>query len=306
MQAPTRRPSGRRGVLAVALAGGLLLAAGARAGFPTIDLAAFTQRVEAAVTANSQLAALATLVTNTTAMMTTLDNTIDQALRHAEGQISALGTWGDLFSGTAGGALGTAAEIQGWTARAGEIRTRAGRVASGALGALPAEAAIRGAWSAAPATRPIGTPPVPPPAESREALAARRARELAPILQRHDNLLAARGDLVERHAQLLQDMRGRLDDLAADTAVSDAALQQKAVSSGVAAADLLVAQGQLALLQEELAVQERTARREALAAHSAAVTAGIRAAFDGAARHLQGYNAQDADRAAVAPVMPAY
>lgn len=302
---PTRS-SAKRGVFALALAGGLLLASAAHAGFPVVDLAAFAQRVETAITENSQLAALGTLITNTTAMMTTLDDTIDQALRHAEGRISPLGNWPSLFSGSAANSLGAAAEVQDWVTRLGQVRTRANRVATGALGALPAEADIRGAWQAALAPPPIGTPALPPPAESREALAARHAQELAPVLQRQDELLAARGDLVERHAQLLEDMRGRLDDLASDTAISEAALQQKAVSAGTAAADLLAAQGQLALLREELAVQERTSQREALAAHSEAVVDGIRAGFDGAAQHLRGYNAQAADRAAVTAVMPAY
>lgn len=304
MRLPT--PSARRGVSALALAGCLLLAAAAHAGFPVVDLAAFGQRVQTALTENSQLAALGTLITNTTAMMTTLDDTIDQALRHAEGQISALASWRDLFSDSAAGSLGAAAEIQDWAARLGRIRTRASDVAGGALAALPAEADVRGAWQAALAPRPIGTPALPPPAVSREALAAQHALDLAPVLQRHDALLAARGELVGRHAELLRDMRGRLDDLAADTAVSDAALQQKAVSAGTAAADLLAAQGQLELLREELAVQERTARREALAAHAEAVVEGIRAGFTGAARHLQGYDAQAADRAAATAVTPVY
>lgn len=293
----------RRLALAAALAA-TLAAASARAGFPTFDVAAFGQRVQEAVNNNAQLAAIGSIVTNTTTMVTTLSNQLDQALRAAEGQISALSNWTQLFPTAE--VLGPAADVQGWIARAGQARDRAGRIASGALAAVPSEAEIRGAWGAAPSASALGTPVIPPPAETRADVGARLALERGAVFARLDAITSARAQAAERHAQLLADIRGRLESIASDTAVSGTALQQKQLSAAAANGDLLAAQMQVAALREELAVEEAAASRESAAALEAATVAGIQAAFDGTAAIMGRYDAAAADTAFSAPRLPAY
>ncbi len=145
----------KRRTLASAFAAVLLLAASASAGFPTFDIAAFGQRVHNAITSNAQLAGIASLITNTTTMINTLDSQLNQAFLFAEGRIGALTNWNQMFPVAT--VLGAPGQVQGWITRAGQVRTRAEQLASGVLAALPTEADIRGAWAAAPVTTPIGT-----------------------------------------------------------------------------------------------------------------------------------------------------
>lgn len=298
--APSRR---RRLALAAALAA-TLAAATARAGFPTFDVAAFGQRVQKAVTDNAQLAAVGSIVTNTATMVTTLANQLDQALEYAEGQIGALANWTQMFPTSE--VLGPAAEVQGWIARAGQARDRAGRIAAGTLAAVPSEADIRSAWAAAPGASALGTPVIPPPAETRADVGARLGRARAAVFGRLDAITSARAQAAERHAQLLEDIRTRLEGIASDTEVSGTALRQKQLSAAAANGDLLAAQMQVAALREELAVEEAAATREAAAALEAATVAGIRAAFNGTAAIMGRYDAAAADTAFSAPRLPTY
>ena len=293
-----------RRALAVALAAMLLLAGTASAGFPTFDIAAFGQRLQEAITNNAQLAAVGSIITNTSTMITTLNSQLDQAFRFAEGQIGALTNWQQMFP--VADILGTPAQVQGWITRAGTVRDRAGRIASGALAALPTEADIRGTWAAAPALAPIGTPAVAAPPESRADLAARLALQAGQVLGRYNQVLDARGAAAERNAQLLDDIRQKLEDLAADPGVSSTALQQKQISAAAAAGDLMAAQLQLAALREEHDLEQQAAAREAVAAQQAANLAGIEAAFAGTDAILARYDAGAADAAGVTPVLPAY
>ena len=300
----TSKPGRTRRALAVALAALLLLAIPASAGFPTFDIAAFGQRIQTAITQNAQLVAIGSVISNTTTMITALQSQLDQAFRFAEGQISALTNWQQLFP--VAEVLGTPAQVQGWITRARQVGDRARRVASGALAALPAESDIRGAWAAAPLHTPLGPPPVAPPPQSRADLAAQRSQDLAALLARFDAIAGERGAAAERNAQLLDDIRQRLDDLAADPGVSGTALQQKQISAAAAAGDLMAAQLQLAALREEQALEERAAAREALAALDAANLAGIEAAFNGTDAILALYDATGADAAFSSPALPVY
>ncbi len=63
---------------------------------------------------------------------------------------------------------------------------------------------------------------------------------------------------------------------------------------------------QLAALQEELAVEEAAAQREAVAAHQAGAVAGVEAAFAGTAAIMARYDAAEADDAFTAPQLPVY
>ena len=293
----------RRRLLAAALAA-LLLATTATAGFPTFDVAAFGQRVHNAITSNAQLAGITSLITNTTTMISTLDSQLNQAFQFAEGRIGALTNWTQMFPGAS--VLGTPGQVQGWISRAGQVRTRAERLASGLLAPLPTEAGIRGAWASAPVTTPIGPPVVPPPAETRADLAARLARERAQVIARLDALTSARAAAAERNAQLLEDIRQRLEGIAADPEVSATALQQKQISAAAASGDLLAAQLQVAALQEELAVEEAAAQREAVAAQQAAALAGVEAAFNGTAAIMARYDDAGANDAFGKPQLPVY
>ena len=293
----------RRRLLAAALAG-LLLAATATAGFPTFDVAAFGQRVQKAINDNAQLAGITSLVTNTTTMISTLDSQLDQAFQFAEGRIGALANWTQMFSGA--DVLGGPAQVQGWINRVGAIRNRAERLAAGTLGALPTEADVRSAWAAAPMRPPIGTPVVPPPVETRADLGARLVRERTVVVARLDAITSARAAATARHAQLADDIRGRLEGIAADPGVSATALQQKQVSVAAAHGDLMAAQLQVAALQEELAIEEVAARREAAAAYQAAKLDGIRAAFVGTAAIMARFDDAGADDAFNRPQLPVY
>ncbi|MCY4479062.1 MAG: hypothetical protein OXB97_04145 [Rhodospirillales bacterium] len=293
----------RRRLLPAALAA-LLLAATATAGFPTFDVAAFGQRVQKAINDNAQLAGITSLVTNTTTMISTLDSQLDQAFQFAEGRIGALANWNAMFP--AADVLGAPAQVQGWITRAGQIRNRAARLAAGSLGALPTEADVRGAWAAAPVTTPIGTPVVHPPAETRADLGARLARERVAVFARLDAITSARAAAAERHAQLADDIRGRLEGIAADPGVSATALQQKQISVAAAHGDLMAAQLQVAALREELVIEEAATRREAAAAYQAAKLNGIRAAFDGTAAIMARYDDAGADTAFTRPQLPVY
>lgn len=282
----------------------VLLAASATAGFPTFDVAAFGQRVQKAINDNAQLAGITSLVTNTTTMISTLDSQLNQALNFAEGQISALANWTQMFP--VADVLGAPAQVQGWITRAGGIRNRAGQIAAGTLAPLPTEADVRGAWGAAPVTIPLGPPVVPPPAETRADLGARLTRERGAVVARLDMIVSAQAAAAERHAQLLEDIRQRLEGIAADPEVSGTALQQKQVSVAAAHGDLLAAQLQVAALREERTVEESTARRAAAAALQQAKVAGIRAAFDGYSATMARYSDAAADAAFSLPVLPAY
>ena len=294
----------KRRTLASAFAAVLLLATTASAGFPTFDIAAFGQRVHNAITNNAQLAGIASLITNTTTMINTLDSQLNQAFEFAEGRIGALTNWTQMFPVAT--VLGAPGQVQGWISRASQVRTRAEQLASGMLAALPTEADIRGAWASAPVTTPIGSPVVAPPAETRADIGARIAQERADVIGRLDALTSARAAAAERNAQLLEDIRQRLEGIAADPGVSATALQQKQISAAAASGDLLAAQLQLAALQEELAVEEAAAQREAVAAHQAAAVAGVEAAFNGTAAIMARYDAAGADDAFTAPQLPAY
>ncbi len=301
----TQSRSGRpRRTLAVALASLLLLATSASAGFPTFDVAAFGQRVQAAITENSQLVALGTVIQNTTTMIATLQSQVDQALRFAEGRISALTSWNALFP--AADVLGAPAQVQGWITRTGQVRDRARRIASGALAAVPTEADIRSAWALAPAPTPLGTPPVPPPPRSRADLHAQREQALATLLGRYDRILGDRGAAAERNAQLLDDIRQRLEGIAADPGISGTALQQKQISAAAATGDLVAAQLQLAALREEQALEEQAAKREALATYREATLDGIQAAFAGTVAVMARYDGTGADAASTTPTLPVY
>ncbi len=292
----------RRGLAVLLVLG--LLAGGAHAGFPTFDVAAFGQRVQKAVNDSAQLAAVGSIVTNTTTMVTTLSSQLDQALQAAEGQISALTNWQDLFP--VADVLGAPEEVRGWITRAGRIRSRVERIANGSVAALPDETDIRGAWAAAPVRAPLGSPPVRPPVESRADRAARSTRELATSLDRLDALTGERGAAAERRALLLQDVRERLENLAGDAGVSGTALAQKQVSAAAASGDLLAAHLQLAALREEALVEEAAARRTALAASEAAITSGIRSAFESTRTLLARHDEAGADGAVAQPVLPVY
>ena len=295
------RPRGR--LLAAALTA-LLLAATATAGFPTFDVAAFGQRVQKAINDNAQLAGITSLVTNTTTMIRTLDSQLNQAFQFAEGRIGALANWNAMFP--TADVLGAPAQVQGWITRAGQVRNRAAQLAAGSLGALPTEADVRGAWGAAPVTTPIGTPVVPPPAETRADLGARLSRERATVFARLDTIISARAEAAARHAQLADDIRGRLEGIAADPGVSATALQQKQISVAAAHGDLMAAQLQVAALQEELAIEEAATRREAAATYQAAKLDGIQAAFDGTAAIMARYDDVGADTAFTRPQLPVY
>lgn len=298
------KPRRTRRILAAALAAMLLLAGTASAGFPTFDIAAFGQRLQDAISGNARLAAIGSVIANTSTMISTLNSQLDQAFQFAEGQIGALTNWQRLFP--VADVLGAPAEVQGWITRAGTVRDRAARIASGALAALPTEADIRGTWATAPALAPIGTPAVAPPAESRADLAARLALRAGQVLGRSNEVLGQRGAAAERNAQLLDDIRQRLEDLAADPGVSSTALQQKQISAAAAAGDLMAAQLQLAALREEQELEQQAAAREAVAAQQAAILAGVEAAFAGTDAVLARYDAGAADAATTTPVLPAY
>ena len=276
----------KRRTLASAFAAALLLAGSASAGFPTFDIAAFGQRVQQAISSNAQLAGIASLITNTTTMISTLDSQLNQAFQFAEGRIGALANWTQMFP--AATVLGAPGQVQGWITRAGQVRTRAERLAAGLLAPLPTEADIRGAWAAAPVTTPIGPPVVEPPAETRADIGARIAQERADVIARLDAITSARAAAAERNAQLLEDIRQRLEGIAADPGVSATALQQKQISAAAASGDLLAAQ------------------REAVAAHQAAAVAGVEVAFNGTAAIMARYDAAGADDAFTAPQLPAY
>ena len=260
--------------------------------------------MQQAVNSNAQLAAIASLVTNTTTMINTLDSQLDQAFEFAEGRIGALGNWTGMFP--AADVLGAPGQVQGWITRAGQLRDRAARLAAGTLAALPTEADVRGAWAAAPVTTPIGTPVVPPPAETRADLGARLARERAAVFSRLDTITGARAGAAARHAQLADDIRQRLEGIAADPEVSGTALQQKQVSVAAAHGDLLAAHLQAAALREELAIEEATARREAASAVQRAKVTGIAAAFVGTAAIMARYDDAAADAAFNRPPLPVY
>ncbi len=299
------RSKRRRARLALAALAAALLAGGgaARAGFPTFDAAAFGQRLQQAISSNAQVASLASLVTNTSSMITTLDSQLSQALRAAEGQINALTSWNALFPTAE--VLGTATEVQGWIARAGTLRDRAGRVASGALAALPAEADFRAAWNAAPSGG-IGTPVLPPAAATRADLAAQGAQERAAVFGRLDELASQRSLAAERHARLLEDVRARLEDIAGDSEVSATGLQQKQLSAAAAAADIEAALLQMQALREELEIEKAVARREAAAELSRQSLAGVRAVFAGTAAMMARFDRTAADTAFAGQVRPTY
>ena len=302
----TTKTRSKRGRLALAAAAAALLAGGgaARAGFPTFDVAAFGQRLQEAITENAQAASLITLVTNTTSMIAALDSQLSQALQAAEGQIGALTNWGQMFP--ASEVLGAPAQVQGWIGRAAALRDRAGRVASGALAALPAEADFRAAWAAAPATAPIGTPVLPPAAASRADIAARAAQQRAAALGRLDEIASQRALAAERHAGLLEDVRQRLVDIAGDTEASSTALQQKQLSAAAAGADMQAAMLQLQALREELEIEEAVAKREAAAELSRAGLEGVTAVFTGTAALMARFDRAGADAAFAGQVRPAY
>lgn len=300
------RSKRRRARLALATLAAALLAGGgaARAGFPTFDAAAFGQRLQQAISSNAQVASLASLVTNTTTMIDTLDSQLGQALRAAEGQIGALAGWTGLFPTAE--VLGTATEVQGWIARAGNLRDRAGRVASGALAALPAEADIRAAWSAAPSTPPIGTPVLPAASLTRADIAAQAAQRRAAAFGRFDELASQRALAAERHAELLQDVRARLEDIAADGEVSDTGLRQKQLSAAAAGADIQAAQLQLNALREELEVEKEIARREAAAELARDGVEAVQAVFTQTAALMARFDGSAADAAFSGQVLPVY
>ena len=87
------------------------------------------------------------------------------------------------------------------------------------------------------------------------------------MIARLDAITSARAAAAERNAQLLSDIRQRLEGIAADPGVSATALQ------------------------EELAVEEAAAQREAVAAHQVAAVAGVEAAFAGTAAIMARYDA---------------
>ena len=296
----------RRGWLALAALAVALLGGGsaARAGFPTFDAAAFGQRLASAIANNAQVASLASIVTNTTTMINTLDSQLSQALRAAEGGIGALTNWSGMFP--AGEVLGTVTEVQGWIGRAGTLRDRAGRVASGALAALPAEADIRAAWDAAPAGGSIGTPVLPAAAATRADIAARAEQRRAAVFGRLDEIASQRSLAAERHAELLQDVRQKLEGIASDTEASDTGLRQKQLSAAAAGADMQAAMLQLAALREELEIEEAVARREAVAELSAQGVAGVAATFTGTAALMARFDRAGADAAFARQVRPAY
>ena len=296
----------RRGRLALAAAAAALLAGGgaARAGFPTFDVAAFGQRLQTAISENAQVASLASLVANTTTMINTLDSQLSQALRAAEGQISALSDWDQLFPSAE--VLGSAAEVRGWIGRAGTLRERAGRVASGALAALPSEADIRAAWDAAPSRPPLGTPVLPPEAATRADIAAQAAQRRAAVFGRLDEVASQRALAAERYAQLLEDVRARLGGIASDTEASTTGLQQKQLSAAAAGADLQAALLQLEALREELAIEEAVARREAVAELSRAAERGVRETFARSAALMARFDAAGADAAFAGQIWPRY
>ena len=302
----TTKTRSRRGRLALAAAAAALLAGGgaARAGFPTFDVAAFGQRVQQAVTENAQAASLITLVTNTTSMIATLDSQLSQALEAAEGQIGALTNWGQMFP--AAEVLGTTAQVQGWIGRAAALRDRAGRVASGALAPLPPEADIRAAWNAAPATAPIGAPVLPAAAVTRADIAARAAQQRAVALGRLDEIASQRALAAERHAELLEDVRQRLVDIAADPEVSSTGLLQKQLSAAAAGTDMQAAVLQLQALREELEVEKAVARREAVANLGRAGVDAVQRTFTGTAALMARFNAAGADTAFAGQVRPTY
>ena len=301
----TTKTRSKRGRLALAAAAAALLAGGgtARAGFPMFDVAAFGQRVQQAITENAQAASLISLVTNTTSMIATLDAQLSQALQAAEGQIGALTNWGQMFP--ASEVLGTAAEVQGWIGRAETLRERAGRVASGALAALPDEADFRAAWNAAPASG-SGPTVLPPATASRADIAARAAQARAAVFGRLDEIASQRALAAERHAGLLEDVRQRLVGIAGDTEASSTALQQKQLSAAAAGADMQAAMLQLQALREELEIEEAVAKREAAAELSRAGLEGVRAVFTGTAALMARFDAAAADAAFAGQVRPAY
>ena len=115
-------------------AAGLLAAAGTlgASGFPTFDVAAFGQRAVERIQSASQVTYLATIVTNTLAMLETLDDTLDHAFDVAEG---AVGSVQDMASLMPGLELGQGQSLLDWKGRATRIRQRAANLASSA--ALP-------------------------------------------------------------------------------------------------------------------------------------------------------------------------
>lgn len=301
----TRSKPRRWRVALAALAAALLAGGGAaRAGFPTFDAAAFGQRLQTAISQNAQVASLASLVTHTTSMIRTLDSQLGQALSAAEGRINALTNWNALFPTAE--VLGTATEVQGWIARAGDLRDRAGRVASGALAALPAEADIRAAWSAAPSTPPIGTPVLPAASLTRADIAARAAQRRAAAFGRFDEMASQRALAAERHAELLQDVRARLEDIASDTEASGTGLRQKQLSAAALAADVQAAQLQLDTLRQELEVEKEIARREAAAELARQGVDAVQEVFTRTAALMARFDESAADAAFSGQVLPAY
>ncbi len=300
-RAAARRPRGHSGrrLAALALAGALLCGGIARAGFPTFDVAAFGQRVQGAINANAQLAAVASIVQNTLTMIARIETQID----HAEGAIGALANWQQHFPAIA--ALGTASDIASFQARAASTLQRAQSLTASAL-ELPAAADVRSAWALRPADTPLGPPVLPPPPTTRadRSAAARDAAQAA--ADARGQAYRERGEAYRRAAQKVEETAGKLSGIASDTVKSAAGLGQKQLSAAASLADLTGLLVQLELQREQQEIAREAAEREAVRDLHAAALDAVEATFTAHAQIMARFDAAGADAAVSTTVLPTY
>ena len=119
-------------------------------------------------------------------------------------------------------------------------------------------------------------------------------------------MLGERADAGDRVVALLDDVAGKLRDVAGDSGSAGTALWQKQLAVQTASSDLVAGLLQVEALRDQAELEREIAEREALAAIEAAVADGVRSAFEATGAVLQRYDAAAADESFRRPVLPDY